>query len=78
MWYSPVRQPAWHRKPSVVVRIIEQNGRRFTVQEVAPERGVLLSLDSVNPLDYLNPAWQRGQPFTWSGRPRRLHLTVTD
>ena len=71
MWYSPVPQPNFRRKPSVVVRIVEQDGRRFTVQEVAPGQGILLSMDSVNPVDYLNPAWQRGKPFELPIEPLR-------
>ncbi len=67
MWYSPVAPSIPWPKPEVKVRIIERDGRRFTIRESGAGEGILVSMDSPDPTDYLNPKWQPGSVFEIEG-----------
>ncbi|MCL6451540.1 MAG: YlzJ-like family protein [Acetobacteraceae bacterium] len=42
---------------------VEYDGRRLLVQPISGVEGRIVRLISTDPADYLNPAWQPGQPI---------------
>jgi len=68
MWYSPIpppEVPLTKATEKQKIRTIEQEGRWFTVRVTGPSHGEILSLRSMMPQDYLNPAWRPGQMLSW-------------
>jgi len=69
MWYSPVPPPEIHLTEvtdGAKIRIIEKDGRWFTVRLLDASHGEILSMRSMMPQDYLNPAWRPGHILSWA------------
>ncbi len=69
MWHSPIPPPEIHpigAREAVQIETIEQDGRWFTVRRIDASHGVILSLRSMMPQDYLNPAWRPDHILSWA------------
>jgi len=69
MWYSPVPPPEvqlTEKTDGEKILTIEKDGRWFIVRLTGASQGEILSMRSMMPQDYLNPAWRPGQMLSWA------------
>ena len=69
MWYSPAPPPEIHLSGATdgaKIHTVEKDGRWFTVRWIDASHGEIISMRSMMPQDYLNPAWRPGQILSWA------------
>ncbi len=68
MWYHPLPAPEIYVSTTTTadIQTIAYAGRWFTIRRLSASHGEILGLHSIDPDDYLNPAWQPGQILAWA------------